>query len=144
MTQIPSWQSWAQLQGREHFFSYPTNVTLGYLWSFGSLAGFCLIVQILSGLLLATHYLPTSEIAFFSTEQIFREINFGWLLKYLHSNGASFFFIILYIHIFRSLMTASFSKNWVNTWITGVFMFILVIATAFFGYVFPWGQMSLW
>jgi len=139
-----TWKSWIRIESRKHFFTYPTNITLGYLWSFGSLAGFCLILQIVSGLLLAIHYLPSAETAFYSVEQISREINYGWLLRYLHSNGASFFFIILYVHIFRSLMTASFTKNWINTWLIGVIMFILVIATAFFGYVLPWGQMSLW
>jgi len=139
-----SWQNDVKIFGQEHFFAYPTNVTLGYLWSFGSLAGLCLIIQIVTGLLLAVHYLPSAEVAFFTVEQISREVNYGWLFRYVHSNGASLFFIILYIHIFRSLMTASYSRNWINTWLSGVAMFILTIATAFFGYVLPWGQMSLW
>jgi len=139
-----SWQHEAKIFGQEHFFFYPTNVTLGYLWSFGSLAGFCLVIQILTGLLLAIHYLPSAEVAFFTIEQISREVNYGWLFRYVHSNGASIFFIVLYIHIFRSLMTASYSRSWINTWLSGVLMFILTIATAFFGYVLPWGQMSLW
>jgi len=129
---------------RNHFFRYPTNINLGYLWSFGSLAGFSLGIQIITGLLLTTHYQPAAANAYMTIEHIARDVTGGWLLHYLHGNGASFFFIVLYIHIFRSLLTASFSKNWVNSWISGVIIFILVIATAFFGYVLPWGQMSLW
>lgn len=144
MTVQSTWLNTLHGWAREHFFRYPTNVTLGYLWSFGSLAGFCLILQIVSGLLLAIHYLPAADSAFFTIEQITREVNYGWLIRYAHSNGASFFFIVLYIHIFRSLLTASYSRSWNNAWTLGVIIFILVIATAFFGYVLPWGQMSLW
>nr|WQF69580.1 apocytochrome b [Pleonosporium sp.] len=128
----------------KHLISYPTPINIHYAWNFGFLASICLIIQILTGIFLAMHYTPHINLAFNSVEHIMRDVNFGWLLRYLHANGASMFFIIVYIHIFRGLYFGSYlnPKNWV--WVIGVIIFLLMIITAFIGYVLPWGQMSLW
>nr|ARH54622.1 cytochrome b [Rhizophagus aeneus] len=118
----------------------PSNITT--LWNFGSLLGLCLIIQILTGVFLAMHYCPNIDFAFNSVAHICRDVNYGWLLRTLHANGASFFFICLYIHIGRGIYYSSY--NLIFTWLMGVTIFFIVMATAFLGYVLPWGQMSFW
>nr|QNE86048.1 cytochrome b [Cryphalus abietis] len=118
----------------------PSNITT--MWNFGSLLGLCLMMQILTGLFLAMHYCPNIELAFNSIAHICRDVNYGWLLRNLHANGASLFFICLYTHIGRGMYYSSY--NLIETWISGVTILFLVMATAFFGYVLPWGQMSFW
>lgn len=127
-----------------HLIDYPTPINIHYAWSFGFLASISLIVQIITGIFLAMHYTPHIDLAFASVEHIMRDVNFGWLLRYIHSNGASMFFVVVYLHIFRGLYFSSYTKprHWV--WIIGVLIFLLMIITAFIGYVLPWGQMSLW
>ena len=124
--------------------SYPAPATITYWWSFGSLAGICLVIQIVTGILLAMHYTPNIELAFFSVEHIMRDVNYGWLLRYLHANGASIFFIVVYLHMFRGLYYGSYLYPRQLLWITGVIIYFLMMAAAFMGYVLPWGQMSLW
>ncbi len=127
-----------------HIISYPTPINLNYLWSFGSTAGICLVIQIITGILLAMHYTPHIDFAFNSVEHIMRDVNNGWLIRYLHANGASMFFIVVYCHIFRGLFYGSYMYPRENLWISGVVIFLLMMATAFMGYVLPWGQMSFW
>jgi len=127
-----------------HIINYPTPINLNYLWSFGSSAGICLIIQILTGILLAMHYTPHIDLAFISVEHIMRDVNNGWLIRYLHANGASFFFIVVYSHIFRGLYFGSYIYPRGALWFSGVIIFLLMMATAFMGYVLPWGQMSFW
>jgi len=129
---------------KEHLIDYPTPINLHYFWSFGSLAGLFLVIQILTGIFLAMHYTPHVLYAFLSVEHIMRDVNYGWLLRYIHANGASFFFIVVYIHIARGLYYSSFVFPYSNLWRVGVIIFILMMATAFMGYVLPWGQMSFW
>jgi ubiquinol-cytochrome c reductase cytochrome b subunit len=123
---------------------HPTPVNISYLWNFGSLAGLMLVVQIISGIFLAMHYVPHIDYAFLSVEHIMRDVNYGWLVRYIHANGASFFFIAVYVHIFRAVYYGSFSGKNSETWVIGVTIYLTMMATAFFGYVLPWGQMSLW
>jgi ubiquinol-cytochrome c reductase cytochrome b subunit len=125
-----------------HIIDYPTPSNINYFWGFGSLAGLCLGIQILTGVLLAMHYTPHIDLAFNSIEHISRDINNGWLIRYTHANGASMFFIMTYIHIGRGLYFKSYRK--IALWYTGILIFILMMATAFMGYVLPWGQMSYW
>lgn len=120
----------------------PTPSNISTIWNFGSLLGLCLVIQIITGLFLAIHYCPNIELAFRSVAHICRNVNYGWLIRTLHANGASFFFICLYIHIGRGIYYRSYIL--IETWITGVTLFFLVIATAFLGYVLPWGQISFW
>jgi len=127
-----------------HIVDYPTPGNLSYFWSFGSLAGLCLIMQIITGILLAMHYTPHVDLAFASTEHIMRDVNNGWLLRYGHANGASMFFIIVYVHIARGLYYGSYMKPRHHLWGSGVLIFFLMMATGFMGYVLPWGQMSFW
>ncbi|MAY74457.1 MAG: cytochrome b [Phycisphaerae bacterium] len=127
-----------------HIVDYPTPINISYLWGFGSLSGLILVVQILTGVFLAMHYTPHVDLAFSSVEHIIRDVNNGWLLRYLHANGASFFFIVVYSHIFRGLYYGSYAHPRELLWCSGVVIFILIIATAFIGYVLPWGQMSFW
>lgn len=127
-----------------HLIHYPTPVNLTYAWSFGSSAGICLIIQILSGIFLAMHYTPHIDLAFSSVEHIMRDVNHGWLIRYIHANGASMFFIVVYCHIFRGLYYGSYIHPRQLLWCSGVLIFILMMATAFMGYVLPWGQMSFW
>ncbi|UAT42727.1 cytochrome b/b6 [Anaplasmataceae bacterium AB001_6] len=124
------------------FFKAPKN--LNYLWNMGSIAGIVLVIQILTGLFLAMHYNPSAEGAFASVEHIMRDVNFGWLIRYAHSNGASMFFVVLYLHIFRGFYYGSYKAPRELLWILGVIIFLVVMATAFMGYVLPWGQMSYW
>ena len=123
---------------------YPTPKNLSYWWNFGSLAGIVLVIMILSGVFLAMHYTPHTAFAFDSVERIMRDVNYGWLIRYIHMNGASFFFIIVYIHIFRGLYYGSYKAPRELLWILGVVILLLMMATAFMGYVLPWGQMSFW
>ena len=127
-----------------HLIHYPTPVNLTYAWSFGSLAGISLVIQILSGVFLAMHYTPHIDLAFSSVEHIMRDVNHGWLIRYIHANGASMFFIVVYCHIFRGLYYGSYMNPRQLLWCSGVLIFILMMATAFMGYVLPWGQMSFW
>ncbi len=127
-----------------HLVSYPTPINFSYFYGFGSLAGVCLGMQIISGVFLAMHYIPTGDLAFISTEHIMRDLNYGWFLRYMHANGSSMFFLCVYIHIARGLYYGSYMYPRHFTWITGVIIFILMMATAFLGYVLPWGQMSFW
>lgn len=127
-----------------HIIYYPTPVSLTYAWSFGSLAGICLVVQLISGLFLSMHYSPNIELAFSSVEYIMRDVPNGWLIRYVHANGASMFFIVVYLHIFRGLYYGSYMKPRETLWCSGVLLFVLMMGTAFTGYVLPWGQMSFW
>jgi ubiquinol-cytochrome c reductase cytochrome b subunit len=127
-----------------HIINYPTPVNLNYMWSFGSTAGLCLVIQILTGIFLAMHYSPHIDLAFNSVEHIMSDVNNGWLIRYLHANGASMFFIVVYCHIFRGLYYGSYMFPRGRLWASGVIIFLLMMATAFMGYVLPWGQMSFW
>jgi ubiquinol-cytochrome c reductase cytochrome b subunit len=127
-----------------HIVNYPTPINLNYFWSFGSLAGISLVVQIITGLFLAMHYCPHIDYAFDSVEHIMRDVKYGWLLRYTHANGASMFFIVVYLHIFRGLYYGSYMHPRGALWCSGVIIFLLMMATAFLGYVLPWGQMSFW
>ncbi len=127
-----------------HIINYPTPINLNYMWSFGSAAGICLVIQILTGIFLAMHYTPHIDLAFSSVEHIMRDVNNGWLIRYIHANGASMFFIVVYCHIFRGLYYGSFMHPRQHLWCSGVTIFLLMMATAFMGYVLPWGQMSFW
>ncbi len=127
-----------------HIISYPTPINLNYMWSFGSAAGICLVIQIITGIFLAMHYTPHIDLAFSSVEHIMRDVNNGWLIRYIHANGASMFFIVVYCHIFRGLYYGSFMHPRQHLWCSGVVIFLLMMATAFMGYVLPWGQMSFW
>ena len=127
-----------------HIIHYPSPVNLTYAWSFGSSAGICLVIQILSGIFLAMHYTPHIDLAFSSVEHIMRDVNNGWLIRYIHANGASMFFIVTYCHIFRGLYYGSYIHPRQLLWCSGVLILILMMGTAFMGYVLPWGQMSFW
>lgn len=126
----------------KHGISYPTPSNLNYFWGLGSISGFLLVWQILSGVLLAMHYSPEILLAFNSVEHIVRDVNYGWLFRYCHSGGASMFFIVVYIHMARGLYFRSYRK--IALWYSGLVIFLIMMATAFLGYVLPWGQMSLW
>ncbi len=128
----------------ESLGTYEAPKNLNYWWNFGSLAGLFLVVQIVTGIVLAMHYAANETVAFASVERIMRDVNFGWLIRYMHANGASFFFIVVYVHIFRGLYYGSYKAPRELLWILGVVIFLLMMATAFMGYVLPWGQMSFW
>ncbi len=123
---------------------YPVPRNLNAFWNFGVLAGLALVIQIVTGIVLAMHYEPSAAGAFASVEHIMRDVNQGWFLRYLHANGASFFFIVTYIHIFRGLYYGSYKAPREMVWMLGLVIFLLMMATAFMGYVLPWGQMSFW
>ena len=123
---------------------YPTPKNLNYWWNFGSLAGIVLVIMIASGIVLAMHYTPHVAFAFDSVERIMRDVNYGWLIRYIHMNGGSAFFIVVYIHIFRGLYYGSYKAPRELLWILGVVILLCMMATAFMGYVLPWGQMSFW
>ena len=129
---------------RGSFVDFPTPKNLNYWWTFGGILFFVLIAQIITGIVLVMHYTPSTTAAFNSVEHIMRDVNFGWMLRYLHANGASMFFIAVYIHIFRGLYYGSYKAPREVLWILGVLIYLLMMATAFFGYVLPWGQMSFW
>lgn len=124
--------------------AYQTPRNLNYWWNFGSLAGFILIVQIITGVILAMHYNPSAAGAFESVEHIMRDVNYGWLMRYIHSNGSSLFFLVVYIHVFRGLYYGSYKAPRELLWMLGLLILVLMMATAFMGYVLPWGQMSYW
>jgi quinol-cytochrome oxidoreductase complex cytochrome b subunit len=123
---------------------YPTPKNLNYMWNFGSLAGLSLAIMIVTGIVLAMSYTAHVDHAFLSVERIMRDVNHGWLIRYIHMNTASFFFIVVYLHIFRGLYYGSYKAPRELLWILGVVIFLLMMATAFMGYVLPWGQMSFW
>jgi len=123
---------------------YPTPKNLNYLWNFGSLAGITLMIMIISGIFLAMHYVPHVDKAFDSVESIMRDVNGGWLIRYTHMNGASMFFIVVYTHMARGLYYGSYKAPRELLWMLGVVILLLMMATAFMGYVLPWGQMSFW
>ncbi len=123
---------------------YPVPRNLNYMWNFGVLAGFCLVLQIVTGVILAMHYAPNALVAFDSTEHIMRDVNWGWMFRYAHANGASAFFVVIYLHIFRGFYYGSYKAPREMIWLLGVVIFLLMMATAFMGYVLPWGQMSFW
>lgn len=120
----------------------PTPISITYLWNYGSLLGLCLLIQIISGIFLAMFYSSDISVAFNSVIHILRDVNYGWLLKYIHANGASFFFICVYIHIARGMYFSSYLKK--KLWNVGVVIFLFMMLIAFIGYVLPWGQMSFW
>ena len=127
-----------------HLTDYPTPKNLNYWWTFGGILTFCLITQIVTGLTLAMHYIAHADMAFESVEHIMRDVNYGWLIRYIHANGASMFFLAVYIHIFRSLFYGSYKSPREIIWIIGIIIYLLMMAAAFMGYVLPWGQMSFW
>src|SRR5712672_1197270 len=124
--------------------SYPTPRNLNYWWTFGAILTFLLAAQIVTGIVLVMHYTPEATMAFNSVEHIMRDVNYGWLLRYLHSNGASMFFLAVYIHMFRGMYYGSYKAPREVLWILGVIIYLLMMATGFMGYVLPWGQMSYW
>lgn len=126
------------------FVVFPNPRNLNYFWTFGGILAFMLVAQIVTGVTLAMHYTPNVDTAFASVEAIMRDVNFGWLLRYMHANGASMFFIAVYVHMLRGLYYGSYKDPREVLWILGVIIFLLMMATAFMGYVLPWGQMSFW
>jgi ubiquinol-cytochrome c reductase cytochrome b subunit len=124
--------------------TFPTPRNLNVWYTFGAILTFCLGVQIASGVVLAMHYVPNADLAFNSVEKIMRDVNYGWLIRYMHANGASMFFLAVYIHMFRGLYYGSYKAPREVLWILGMLIYVLMMATAFFGYVLPWGQMSFW
>ncbi|OAI31707.1 cytochrome B [Methylosinus sp. R-45379] len=128
----------------ESFVAYPVPKNLNYLWTFGAILSFMLVAQIVTGIVLAMHYTPETTLAFDSIEHIMRDVNWGWALRYAHANGASMFFLAVYIHIFRGMYYGSYKEPREVLWILGVVIFMLMMATGFLGYVLPWGQMSFW
>jgi ubiquinol-cytochrome c reductase cytochrome b/c1 subunit len=126
------------------FIAYPTPRNLNYWWTFGGILSFMLTVQILTGIVLAMHYTPNVNLAFNSVEAIMRDVNYGWLLRYIHANGAAFFFVAVYSHMARGMYYGSYKEPREVLWILGVILFLLMVATGFMGYVLPWGQMSFW
>lgn len=127
-----------------HLKNYATPKNLSFMWNMGSLAGITLVVMIATGIFLAMHYTPHVDHAFESVEHIMRDVNYGWLIRYIHMNGASMFFIVIYLHILRGLYYGSYKRPRELLWIVGVVIFLMMMATAFMGYVLPWGQMSFW
>ena len=125
-------------------FAFPTPRNLNYFWTFGGILAIFLVIQIITGITLVMHYTPNTGLAFNSVEHIMRDVNYGWLIRYMHANGASFFFIAVYLHIFRGLYYGSYKAPREVLWIIGVIIYLVMMATAFMGYVLPWGQMSFW
>ena len=121
--------------------TFPTPRNLNFWYGFGAILTFMLALQIVTGIVLAMHYVPNASMAFDSVENIMRDVNYGWLLRYMHENGASFFFLAVYVHIFRGLYYGSYKAPREVLWILGVIIYVLMIITAFMGYVLPWGQM---
>jgi quinol-cytochrome oxidoreductase complex cytochrome b subunit len=130
--------------GADNLLDFPTPKNLNYWWTFGGILTVCLVIQIVTGIVLAMHYVPHVDHAFNSVERIMRDVNYGWLVRYMHANGASMFFIAVYIHMFRGLYYGSYKAPREVLWMLGVVIFLLMMATAFMGYVLPWGQMSFW
>jgi ubiquinol-cytochrome c reductase cytochrome b/c1 subunit len=129
---------------QKEYGTFPTPRNFNYFWNFGALAMVNLMIMIVTGIFLAMHYTPHTSMAFDSVERIMRDVNFGWLIRYVHANGASMFFIVVYIHIWRGMYYGSYKAPRELLWILGVVIFLLMMATAFMGYVLPWGQMSFW
>ncbi len=129
---------------KETALDFPTPKNLNYWWTFGGILAVMLVAQIITGIVLAMHYTPHVDMAFDSVEHIMRDVNYGWLLRYLHANGASMFFVAVYIHIFRGMYFGSYKAPREVLWMIGVLIFLIMMATAFMGYVLPWGQMSFW
>src|SRR5256884_106954 len=129
---------------RRELNEYPTPRNLTYLWNFGSLSGIVLVIMIVTGIVLAMHYTPTTAGAFDSVEYIMRDVNYGWLIRYVHTTGASMFFAVVYMHIFRGLYYGSYKAPRELLWWLGIVILLLMMATAFFGYTLPRGQMSFW
>ena len=128
----------------KEYGDYPMPKNANYFWSFGALLTICLVVMILSGIFLAMYYTPHVDMAFESTERIMRDVSFGWLIRYIHSNGASFFFIVVYVHMIRSMYYGSYKYPRELNWILGVSIYLIMMITSFLGYTLPWGQMSYW
>ena len=128
----------------DSFIAYPVPRNLNYWYAFGGILSMMLVAQILTGVVLAMHYNPSVDGAFASVEHIMRDVNYGWLIRYLHMNGASMFFIAVYIHMFRGLYYGSYKEPREVLWILGMIIYLLMMATGFMGYVLPWGQMSFW
>ncbi|MFD2236288.1 cytochrome b [Aureimonas populi] len=128
----------------DSFVAYPVPRNLNYAYTFGGILALFLVIQILTGVVLAMHYAASTQLAFGSVERIMRDVNWGWMLRYMHANGASFFFVAVYLHIARGLYYGSYKAPREILWILGVVIFLLMMATAFMGYVLPWGQMSFW
>src|ERR1700749_327684 len=132
--------------------TFPTPRNLNFWYAFGAILTFCLATQIVTGIVLAMHFdpsgtvgaVPGSSRAFDSVQSIMRDVNYGWMLRYIHANGASMFFLAVYVHMFRGLYYGSYKAPREVLWILGVILYLLMMATAFFGYVLPWGQMSFW
>jgi len=129
---------------QKEYGTFPTPKNFNYLWSFGGIAMFMLTAMIVTGVFLAMYYTPSTDHAFDSVERIMRDVNWGWMIRYIHMNGASMFFIAVYIHIFRGIYYGSYKNPRELLWILGVTILLLMMATAFMGYVLPWGQMSFW
>ncbi len=127
-----------------YLIKYPTPMNINYLWNFGFMSAIFLVIQIVSGLFLTFFFTPHVDLAFFSVEHIMRDVNYGWLIRYIHANGASFFFFLVYIHILKGIYYGSYYFPRTLVWFTGVIIYILMMGTAFLGYVLPWGQMSYW
>lgn len=130
--------------GYDSFIAYPTPRNLNYWWAFGAILSMMLAVQLITGIVLVMHYTPHVSMAFTSVEHIMRDVNWGWLIRYMHANGASMFFIAVYVHILRGLYYGSYKAPREILWILGMVIYLLMMATAFMGYVLPWGQMSFW
>ena len=152
MTEVPANKVVQWIEYRLPIFSflnsqlvdYPTPRNLNYWWNFGSLAGIALVLQIVTGVVLAMHYTPHADMAFDSVEHIMRNVNYGWLLRYAHANGASMFFLVVYIHLLRGLYYGSYKAPREILWWLGIILLLMMMANAFMGYVLPWGQMSYW
>jgi ubiquinol-cytochrome c reductase cytochrome b/c1 subunit len=129
---------------KETALDFPTPKNLNYWWTFGGILTLMLVIQIISGIILVMHYTPHVDHAFNSVEHIMRDVNYGWLIRYMHANGASMFFIAVYIHMFRGMYYGSYKAPREVLWMIGVVIYLIMMATAFMGYVLPWGQMSFW
>ena len=129
---------------KDHALDFPTPKNLNYWYTFGGILAVMLVVQIITGVVLVMHYTPHVDLAFASVEHIMRDVNYGWMLRYLHMNGASMFFIAVYIHMFRGMYYGSYKAPREVLWMIGVIIYLIMMATAFMGYVLPWGQMSFW
>jgi quinol-cytochrome oxidoreductase complex cytochrome b subunit len=130
--------------GKDHLMDFPTPKNLNYWWTFGAILAFCLGTQIVTGVVLAMHYVPNADLAFNSVEHIRRDVNWGWLIQFIHANGAAMMFLAVYIHMFRGIYYGSYKAPREVLWLLGMIIYFLMMATAFLGYVLPWGQMSFW
>ena len=138
-TRFPLSKMW-----NEHLAQYYAPKNFNFWYYFGSLALLVLVLQIMTGIFLAINYKPDATLAFGTVEYIMRDVDYGWLIRYMHSTGASFFFIVVYLHMFRALIYGSYRKPRELLWIIGMFIYICLMAESFFGYLLPWGQMSYW